>query len=372
MEKHNAIKDAPQFLRTDPLTGVGNTLAFFEWLLDLSNLETVPPFTLISLDIMNLEELNATHGHDAGDVALRWAALVLLEEAEAEVYRLGGDEFVGVITEGSPESHNHLFESAIERLKTEAELVKLKPQAAFVAMIHYTGLEEISPKDVLGVIYGALIDLKQEPDQAHKTFNAAAMEPSVDFSGLINDLVGRMVALGAMLDESRHLAFTDSITGLPNLHAAMSELDAAIQQARELNQPLTILLVDGDDLKQYNKISYQAGDEMIRNMGTIIQDELRPNDFIARWRFGDEFLILLQDTMMSEARLIAERLRKSIHIASRDWEYPISISIGATLFPDRGHETKELLQSVESALLFAKETGKDKVVAFGETDSPLS
>ncbi len=356
-----SIGDSPKFLRLDPLTGVGNPMAFFEWLLSHSKTQPVSPFTLISLDVSGLEQLNQNHGTAAGDAALRWAALVLLEEAAAKVYRIGGDEFVGVLSEGSPESHTEAVERVCDRLMNEADLVKMLHPAASVAMIHYTGLEDISPKDVIGVIYGAFIDMKQDPDQSYKVFGAAATEPAIDLSGLIDDLVRRMVSLGSMLDKSHRLAYTDSISGLPNMHAAKYELETTFNQVESTGEPFVILLIDGDNLSRYNKAGYLAGDEMIERLGKALESELRPVDFIARWRTGDEFLVLLREASLEGALPIAERLREVVCDVSQEWIFPITISLGVAGYPEQGRTPSELLQQAERALDQAKNSGKNQV-----------
>jgi diguanylate cyclase (GGDEF)-like protein len=356
-----SINDYPQYMRSDPLTGVGNPLAFFEWLLSHTNAQPIPPFTLISLDVRNLEKLNESHGYAAGDAALRWAALVLLEEAGAQVYRIGGDEFVGVLTDGSTKDHTKLVERVYSRLTAEANQVNLAHPAALLAMIHYSGLEEISPGDVLGVIYGALIDIKQDHDQSFKVFDAATTKPATTLSGLINDMVGRMVSLGAMLDKSQQLAYTDSITGLPNMHATFHEFSATIEQTESTGKLFAILLLDGDDLRRYNKIGYLAGDEMIERLGSTLKGEMRPNDFLARWRTGDEFLILLQDTSVEQALSIADRIRESVIDASKEWTYPITISVGVAGYPQNGTTAEDLLHQAELALSQAKNLGKNQV-----------
>ena len=82
------------YLRSDSMTGAENLLAFFEWLLEHTSEGPVMPFSLISLDVTVLRQLNDTHGYAAGDAVLRWITLVLQEEANAKVFRIGGDEFV--------------------------------------------------------------------------------------------------------------------------------------------------------------------------------------------------------------------------------------------------------------------------------------
>ena len=229
-------------------------------------------------------------------------------------------------------------------------------------MIHYTHLEEISPKEVLGVIYGTLIDLKQDPDHSYKVIDSTEIEPTSDLSGMIDDMARRIVSLGTMLDKSHRLAYTDSITGLPNLLAAMVDLDETIRQAALTERPFVILLIDGDNLSKYNKLGYLAGDEMIERLGKSLQGELRPVDFIARWRMGDEFLVILKGASLELALSVAERLRRRISEVSQEWAYPITISQGVAGFPEHGRTLTDLLHYAEQALSSAKEAGKNRVV----------
>jgi diguanylate cyclase (GGDEF)-like protein len=356
-----SVEKLPQFLRSDPLTGVGNALAFFEWLLEHSNRQPIPPFSLISLDVTGLALLNKNLGHAAGDAALRWAALVLLEETEAEVYRISGDEFVGVLTEGAQQEHTEYVERVSRRLCNEAEQVKLEAPAALVVMIHYTGLEDISPKDVLGVVYGAFLEQKTDPTGTFKVFDAGTTKAASDLSGLINNMVGRMVSLGSMLEKSQKLALTDSITGLPNMRAALMELESALDQADSKGDEFVILLIDGDDLSKYNKVGYMAGDEMIERLGTALQIELRPNDFLARWRTGDEFFVLLHKTSVDHALSVADRLREVVRDAAMEWLYPITISVGVAGYPDHAQDATGLIDHVERTLNRAKNSGKNQV-----------
>lgn len=347
-------------LRIDPLTGVGNPLAFFEWLQHYSNLKPVPQFTLLSLDMINLRQLNDTHGNAAGDSAVRWATLVLLEEGEAAVYRISGDEFVGVLTEGSPQHHAQLGEMVYRRLTKEAKRVNLDPPGAALAVIRFSGFEELSPEDVLGVIYGALLDVKQDHDQTFKVFDASSTKSVTPVSGLLNDMVRRMVALGSMLDKSHVLAYIDSVSGLPNMHAALEQCEAMLERHNDKEEAFSILLIDGDDLSRYNKIGYLAGDQMIARLGSVLRDEMRPGDFLARWRSGDEFLALLERTSIDLAVQIAKRLRERVIKASQDWTYPITISIGIAGYPEQGRRISDLIHQAETALNHAKQSGKNQ------------
>ena len=343
------------------MTGAENLLAFFEWLLRHTKDQPVSPFTIISLDIIDLKELNDTHGYAAGDAALRWITLVLTEEANAKVFRISGDEFVGVLVEGSRQDHTKLCEKVRARLRNEAEQVRLDPPAAYVAMIHFSSLEKSSPEDILGIIYGALLDVKMSSDKTYKVYDENTTKAAATKTGLINDMVRRMVSLGSMLDKSQRLAYTDSISGLPNMHAAEDKCQSMIQHHQANKGTFTVLLIDGDDLGKYNKISYLAGDEMIARLGQVLGDEMRPSDFLARWRTGDEFIILLGDTTVDQAIPLANRLREAVIDASQNWTYPITISIGVAGFPNHGNSNEELVHQAELGLGQAKKDGKNQV-----------
>jgi diguanylate cyclase (GGDEF)-like protein len=358
----HGIEDISQLFRKDARTGAGNSLAFFEWLLEHAGDQPFSPFTLLSLDVTGLEDLNRTHGYAAGDSALRWVALVLMEEAESEVYRIGPDEFVGVIVEETPKNHKKIVKKVQKRLDKEAGKVHLPSPAANVAMIHYRGLENVSPEDVLGVVYGAFVDLKRQPGLTFKVFEPSAVEPAGEVRWIINDLVRRMVSLGVMLDKSHRLAYTDSLTGLPNMHAARHYLESTVQSLEPADGPFSILLIDGDDLSRYNQVSYISGDKMIHQLGTTLKSNLKPYDFIARWRIGDEFFILLPDVHPEQARAVGERLLHAVQTSSQEWLFPITISVGVAGYPDHGTNANDLLESATSALSLAKSQGKNIVI----------
>jgi diguanylate cyclase (GGDEF)-like protein len=117
-------------------------------------------------------------------------------------------------------------------------------------------------------------------------------------------------------------------------------------------------------LRLYNDISYSAGDDMLRQLAQLLSQHLRPGDFIARWRVGDEFLVLLPATTTEGAFVVAERLRSQVESTSRVWKFPITISIGISTYPSHGTTIKELLLAVEKAAKHSKEHGKNRITAF--------
>jgi diguanylate cyclase (GGDEF)-like protein len=138
----------------------------------------------------------------------------------------------------------------------------------------------------------------------------------------------------------------------------------AIQQSQRTNEEFSILFIDGDNLRLYNDISYSAGDDMLKRLSELLLSHLRPGDFIARWRVGDEFLVLLPTTTRDGAFLVAERLRSEVEAQAKQWEIPITISIGIATYPSHGTTGAELLLSVEKAAKYSKDQGKNQITAF--------
>jgi diguanylate cyclase (GGDEF)-like protein len=348
-------------LRTDGLTGAGNILGFYEYLQDRFATEAACPFTLVSLDINNLTEVNNTHGHEAGNAAIRWFSLVLSEETEGKVYRIGNDEFALILAEDPPEIVGTKVEKLVKRLDEESHQNHLQPPAARIAVINFNNLEEISLEMIFGLFYYAISKKRDFPDVFFSVYDAADVQLSGEMNLGTLDMVKKMAMMGKVLDESYRLAYTDSITGLPNMHAMQDKLETAIVEADAKDGYFSILLIDGDNLKAYNEVGYLTGDKMIRQLGATLKSELRPDDYLARWRYGDEFLIILPKTGIDKAKCAGERLREKVEEVFDEWEFPVSISLGLACYPKHGKTIKELIEQAEKALRKAKNKGKNRV-----------
>lgn len=319
------------------------------------------PFTLVALDVNHLSILNNSYGHDAGDEALRWFVEVLAEESGVPVYRTGGDEFVLIFKGEDRERHLARTRRIIDRLDGESSQVKLNKPVATVAAIHYAKGGRPFHESLIGDVYAALDQAKADPEEPIKVIDAYSFHRSPDFQWVIRGLAKQLNWLASKLDEMHHLAHTDQLTGLPNLRAAIKELDMAMIEARLREEPLSILMIDGDDLKRYNKINYSAGDEMIQKLSSLQKNHIRTGDFIARWRMGDEFLMLMPATPVKKAYRVGERIREAVERESKNWIIPVTISAGLATYPHHGETLNELLARAEEANQLAKSMGKNRI-----------
>jgi len=357
----NDCKPSRRPLRTDPLTGVHDQTSFYEWFLAGRERDPDTPFTLVAFDLNHFKEVNIQHGLAVGDEALQWAARIMREETAAPVYRIGGDEFVVVLAGEDEESHTALAQDILERLNREGTRFHLKPPVTKVAVIHFQQGHQSSGGSVIDEIFVALAAIKAEPLPPLRTFVPRQIQPEQALRRLVQGLLNQLEQLAVRLDEMQRLAYTDALTGLPNVRAAVEALELALSKAAADNEPLAILLIDGDDLHRYNEISYAAGDEMICNLAAVQQSQLRPADFIARWRMGDEFLAILSATSAEEGLAIAKRILSAVERESRDWPLPVTVSAGLAAYPDDGGTLGQLLYQAERAKQKAKQRGKNQV-----------
>jgi len=101
------------------------------------------------------------------------------------------------------------------------------------------------------------------------------------------------------------------------------------------------------------------GDKVLKEVSFILSSQLRSSDSLARWG-GEEFVILLPNTHLKEAILIAERLRKAVNIKIEPITKPISISFGVTQYVEED-TTDSVLSRVDKALYKAKTRGRNRV-----------
>lgn len=352
-----------QIVRRDALTGVGNHVGFFEWLVRPYPEGNFSPFSLMSTELLGLKQLNLNQGREAGDVALRWAASTIKDEARQTTFRLG-NEFLTVLTINNPQDQARLAKQISDRLIKEAASVGLNPPPANIAVISFNNQTQCTAENILSAYYGALFYFRQQSDTSFKIFDAAQMKPVGGFLGyVVFHTVSRLTSMPTTLDQAHKLADYDPISDLPNMHAAIEKLHESISQANEAKQPFSILLVDGDTLRQYNKLSFTGGDEMIKRLGEALKTMMRPTDFIARWSSGDQFIIILPNSVSKSAVNVGERMRSQIEKISREWMIHSTISVGIVTYPQHGKTPQQLIEAAEKVLKRAKELGKNRVAS---------
>jgi len=156
----------------------------------------------------------------------------------------------------------------------------------------------------------------------------------------------------------RELAVTDALTGLANHRQLIHSLESEIRRSRRTGQPMAVVLLDLDGLKQINdRHGHLAGSLAIRRVAEALLGSCRATDTAARFG-GDEFALVLPETAEAAAwhvaRGVADRLAK-------DAEKPnLSISVGVAVYPGHGDTVEALLNAADVALYETKERRKSR------------
>jgi diguanylate cyclase (GGDEF)-like protein len=184
-----------------------------------------------------------------------------------------------------------------------------------------------------------------------------------------------LARLGAAVRSRRQLATLeaqaqhDELTGLPNFRALRRRLSEEFKRSARYGQPLALLVVDLDHLKQLNDTyGHSLGNEAIRLVADELRANLRETDFAARFG-GDEFYVILPNQGSNEAAVFAERLRRRIAnrpLVSSGASLTLTLSIGAAshTFSTAKESEHELVDAAEQALYHAKRAGRDRVAVY--------
>jgi diguanylate cyclase (GGDEF)-like protein len=358
------MNDDKHVERVDTLTGCANLLSFLEAFSTRLASHVGSTFSLLLIDLNNFMAFNKEHGHMQGDSVLHWVGIVL-RDTGFPTYRLGGDEFLVQFDSEKTDDRERIAQSVFDRLSRESKQFGMVNPAS-VVLIHFRN-EKLEIADLWIAISDALFDAKVYGERGFliTTYEHASAINNYQLR-VINMLTERLLSFANRLDATHQIAYLDPVTQLPNSIAAQREMKRAMQQSQRNQDMFSILFIDGDNLRLYNDISYSAGDDMLRQLAELLSQHLRPGDFIARWRVGDEFLVLLPATTKEDAFVAAERLRSEVELRSKQWRIPITISIGISTYPTNGATIDELLLSVEKAAKYSKEHGKNQITAFDD------
>jgi diguanylate cyclase (GGDEF)-like protein len=168
-----------------------------------------------------------------------------------------------------------------------------------------------------------------------------------------------------MLEKLKRLSITDGLTKLYNSRYFYNQLKIEIDRIARYERPLSLLLLDIDNFKEYNdSYGHLEGDKVLVRLGQVIKSCLRKMDSAYRYG-GEEFTIILPETGGDEAATVAERIRCAVEL---DHFYPthdnqpvsISVSIGVTEFTGQ-EEIAVFVQRADKAMYQSKQSGRNRV-----------
>ncbi|MEE9570103.1 MAG: EAL domain-containing protein [Gammaproteobacteria bacterium] len=166
----------------------------------------------------------------------------------------------------------------------------------------------------------------------------------------------------------------DTLTHLVNRTEFEKRLERALKSAKAEESSYAVLHMDLDQFKIVNDAcGHSAGDEMLRQLSTLLKSKIRWRDTLARLG-GDEFGVLLESCTLEEAMGTAEALRETVNEFRFVWDertFRLSVSIGVVPVIAINEDVAALVSAADSACAAAKEAGRNRVYAYEETDIDL-
>ena len=166
---------------------------------------------------------------------------------------------------------------------------------------------------------------------------------------------------------SIEMAVIDALTGLNNRRYFETQIGAIVEHAARRGRPVSLMILDIDHFKTVNDThGHDAGDEVLKSFAARTRKVVRANDIVCRFG-GEEFVIVMPDTTMNVAALIAERVRHTVEqdpftVGGEHGAIPVTVSIGIA---ERGRDNapEALYRRADQALYRSKSTGRNKVTA---------
>ncbi|MCP4116655.1 MAG: GGDEF domain-containing protein [Desulfobacteraceae bacterium] len=232
-----------------------------------------------------------------------------------------------------------------------------------------------------------LENLAKELDQAEdlETISAAVDHMIQEAKSLVQSgkhLQGRMTtsseelaSLRRQLEQSRQEAKTDALTGLLNRRGFEERLHTAMAASQSTSAPFSIIMIDLDHFKRVNDTyGHLVGDSILKAFAAMLKQQVKGKDTPARFG-GEEFIIMLPDTRLAQARAVAENLR--VLLATREWKHKesgramgrITISLGISQYRSPEPE-KALIRRADTALYAAKQGGRNRVITEDQLPAP--
>ncbi len=183
---------------------------------------------------------------------------------------------------------------------------------------------------------------------------------------LFRQLIGASIGNINLFEKTQRQAKTDGLTGMLNHRTFYEQLEIELRRSQRYTSQLTIIMIDIDNLKPINDgYGHRAGDMAIKQIARRISACIRQIDIAARYG-GDEFAVILPNTSLEDATVVAERMVEMVKNTPMVWEgnrINLSISVGVGQY-DGGGSVSDVTKATDQALYAAKQAGKGQVKVY--------
>ncbi len=161
-------------------------------------------------------------------------------------------------------------------------------------------------------------------------------------------------------ERAERFALTDPLTRLATRNVGLAFLSQQLAARNRTAAPISVVMVDMDEFKKLNdSLGHLAGDRALRHTAAVLRRTLRKSDVICRYG-GEEFLVVLPDTALEEASLLAARLAAAVQEAGEATRLPLSISLGLASANGPEETVESVLARADQALYASKASGRSR------------
>ena len=201
---------------------------------------------------------------------------------------------------------------------------------------------------------------------ADKIENGSFDSEDIALIELFSQLVGASIGNIKLFEKIQRQATTDGLTSLANHKTFYEILERELWRSRRYGGQISLIMIDIDNLKKINDTyGHRAGDKVIREVSRKIKDCIRQIDTAARYG-GDEFAVILPNTSLTDAVVVAERMVDEVADSPTTWkkeQIALSISVGLGRY-DADTNPQDITSGSDRALYTAKQEGKNTVRIF--------
>lgn len=230
------------------------------------------------------------------------------------------------------------------------------PKMVLPDSVSSIALPVIYAEQLLGVLYVESLNPCEFPDQEILLLRTLA------------DLFAGALHNALTFQKAQEQAITDGLTGVKTHRFLMEALSAEWKRSTRANRPFALVLMDLDRFKFVNDFyGHLEGDVILQRVGHILEQNCRRSDVVARYG-GDEFVILMPETSIEQARQLANKLRSWVAADPLLRDKNVTASFGIAGFPMHGSTPQELIQVADSSMYLSKHQGGNSVSSAEQGD----